>query len=96
MNKGGAGEESLRELLARVRERLSRAKSVDPESRRVLSSVVHDIDHALGREGAPGAAGAAGTHAPRLESLAVRFEADHPSLAEVIREVIDTLVRGGI
>lgn len=96
MNKDGAGEESLRELLARVRERLSRAKSVDPDSRRVLSSVVHDIDHALGREGAPGAAGAAGTHAPRLESLAVRFEADHPSLAEVIREVIDTLVRGGI
>ncbi|HEX8758259.1 MAG TPA: DUF4404 family protein [Steroidobacteraceae bacterium] len=96
MNKDGAGEESLRELLARVRERLSRAKSVDPDSRRVLSSVVHDIDHALGREGAPGAAGAAGSHAPRLESLAVRFEADHPSLAEVIREVIDTLVRGGI
>ncbi|MGH8171001.1 MAG: DUF4404 family protein [Steroidobacteraceae bacterium] len=93
MNKDRAGEESLRELLARVRERLSRAKSLDPESRRVLSSVVHDIDHALGTEGA---AGAAGTHAPRLESLAVRFEADHPSLAEVIREVIDTLVRGGI
>jgi len=96
MSKGRASEETLRELLARVRERLSRAKSVDPDSRKVLSSVVHDIDHALGKEGAPGAAGAADSHAPRLESLAVRFEADHPGLAEVIREVIDTLVRGGI
>jgi hypothetical protein len=96
MNKSRASEESLRELLARVRERLSGAKTVDADSRKVLSSVVQEIDHALGREGAPGAAGAAGTHAPRLESLAVRFEADHPSLAEVIREVIDTLVRGGI
>ncbi len=96
MSKDHASVERLRELLARVRERLSRAKTVDADSRKALSSVVHEIDHALGKEGAPGAAGAAGTHAPRLESLAVRFEADHPSLAEVIREVIDTLVRGGI
>ncbi len=96
MSKGRATDERLRELLARVRERLGRAKSLDPDSRKVLSTVVHDIDQALGQEGGPGAAGAAGMHAPRLESLVVRFEADHPGLAEVIREVIDTLVRGGI
>jgi hypothetical protein len=96
MSNGRASEESLRELLARVRERLSRARSVDADSRELLATVVHDIDHALGKGGAPGAAGTAGRHAPRLESLAVRFEADHPGLAEVIREVIDTLVRGGI
>jgi hypothetical protein len=91
-----ANEESLRELLARVRERLSGAGSVDTDSRDALSNLVQDIDRALGRGGAPGAAGTAGRHAPRLESLAVRFEADHPGLAEVIREVIDALVRGGI
>ena len=97
MSKGRrASEDSLRELLTRVRERLSRAKSLDADSRKVLSGVVSDIDSALGQGGASGAAGAAGSHAPRLESLAVRFEADHPGLAEVIREVIDTLVRGGI
>jgi Domain of unknown function (DUF4404) len=93
MSGGRAGEKRLRELLVRVRERLSQAGSVDADSRQHLSELVGDIDRELGRGGA---AGAAGTHAPRLESLAVRFEADHPSLAEVIREIIDTLVRGGI
>jgi hypothetical protein len=90
MSGGRARETRLRELLARVRERLSHARSLDADSRKHLSAVVSDIDSDLGR------GGAAGAHAPRLESLAVRFEADHPALAEVIREVIDALVRAGI
>ncbi|MHB8816340.1 MAG: DUF4404 family protein [Steroidobacteraceae bacterium] len=89
-------EKRLRELLARLRERLSQARSVDADSRKHLSGVVSDIDRALGQGDTGGSVGTAGEHAPRLESLAVRFEADHPGLAEVIREVIDTLVRGGI
>ena len=96
MSKKRVGEESLRELLGRLRERLGRARSVDPDSRKLLSTVVEDLDSALDKEGAPSAAGAAGTHAPRLEFLAVRFEADHPGLAEVIREIIDALGRAGI
>jgi hypothetical protein len=84
----------LRELLARVHERLSRTP-VDAESRKHLAALVRDIDHELGRDEAKDG-GAAGTHAPRLEALAVRFEADHPGLAEVIREVIDALVKVGI
>ena len=97
MSGGRASEKNLRELLARVRERLSHARSVDPESRKHLSTLVQDIDSALGQGGAPGeASDTAGKHTHRLESLAVRFEADHPGLAEVIREVIDALVRGGV
>jgi hypothetical protein len=96
MSGGRASEKGLRELLAQVRERLSHARSVDAQSRKHLSALVHDIDHALGEGGPQGAAGTAGAHATRLESLAVRFEADHPGLAEVIREVIDALVRVGI
>jgi hypothetical protein len=34
--------------------------------------------------------------APRLESLAVKFEAGHPKLAETLRELIDALVKAGI
>ena len=85
-------EKNLRELLARVRERLSQAGSVDADSRQHLSALVSEIDRALGEE----KRGAARTHTPRLESLAVRFEADHPGLAEVIREVIDALALAGI
>jgi hypothetical protein len=97
MSARHTSEKNLRELLARVRERLGHARSVDPESRKHLSSLVQDIDSTLDQGGAQGsAAGTAGKHTHRLESLAVRFEADHPSLAEVIREVIDALVRGGV
>jgi len=38
----------------------------------------------------------AAAHAPRLESLAVRFEAGHPGLAELLRELIDALGKAGI
>ncbi len=96
MSEGSPSEESLRELLARVHARLAQAGSVDAQSRKLLSALVRDIDRTLGRGGARDAAGGAGAHAPRLESLAVRFEADHPGLAEVIREVIDALVKAGI
>jgi hypothetical protein len=96
MSAGRTSEKNLRELLARVRERLSHARSVDAESRKHLSSLVQDIDSTLDQDSAQGSAAGAGKHTHRLESLAVRFEADHPSLAEVIREVIDALVRGGV
>jgi len=94
MSEGRVSDESLRELLARVHERLGQEGSVDAESRKLLAALVGDIDRALGRGGASGTPGK--SHAPRLESLAVRFEADHPGLAEVIRDVIDALVRVGI
>jgi hypothetical protein len=90
MSGGRASEKSLRELLARLRDRLTQARSVDADSRQHLSAVVSDIDSELG------SGGAASAHASRLESLAVRFEVDHPGVAEVIREVIDALVRGGV
>lgn len=93
MSGGRTREKRLRELLARVRERLGEAAGLDADSRKHLAALVSDIDSELGRGGP---SGAASTHAPRLESLAVRFEADHPGLAEVIREVIDALVRVGI
>lgn len=96
MSEKRVNEESLRELLARVHARLSRSGSVDEESRKLLTALMRDIDRALGRGGASDAAGAAGAHAPRLESLAVRFEADHPGLAEVLREVVAALARAGI
>jgi hypothetical protein len=92
-------QESLRELLARVHERLSASgAALDAESRQLLGTVMRDIDRALDRgdEAIDDASAAAVAHTPRLESLAVRFEAGHPAMAETLRELIDALVKAGI
>lgn len=82
--------ESLQALLGKVHERLSEAGSVDAGSRQLLRQVMGDIERALGQEGA------AQANAPRLEALAVRFEADHPALAASVRRLIDLLGNAGI
>jgi hypothetical protein len=81
--------EGLRELLARVHEHLSAGGPLEADVRAQLGTVMRDIERTLGA-GGPVAA------APRLESLAVRFEASHPALAETLREVIDALGKAGI
>ncbi len=88
------GAESLRALLAQVHQRLNASGSVDEEARELLGTVMRDIERSLG-SGAP-AAGASRANLPRLESLAVRFEALHPALAQALREAIDALGKAGI
>jgi predicted component of type VI protein secretion system len=98
-------EESLRQLLSRVHERLSSSATVDPEARELLATVMRDIDVALNRSAAvmssvssvpvsPDARVAAA--APRLEALAVRFEAEHPSIAQLLRQIGELLGQAGI
>jgi len=93
-------QESLRELLARVHERLSASGSVDRELRQLLGTVMRDIERTLapGAQTAPNPATLtpAAAHVPRLESLAVQFEAGHPGLAELLRQLIDALGKAGI
>lgn len=99
-------EESLRELLARLHEQLgARERSLDVESRRLLTTAMRDIEQVLDRadramdkadETRDDASAAVAVHTPRLESLAVRFEAGHPAIAEALRELIDALVKAGI
>ena len=82
--------QDLRALLAELHERLRSARSLDPESRDLLTTVAHDIEHALKHDDASAVA------AEPVEALAVRFEADHPSLAGVLRQIMDTLGKAGI
>lgn len=84
-------EESLRELLARVHQHLSAGGSVEADVRAQLGTVMRDIERTLGAGADPAPAAA-----PRLEKLAVRFEAGHPALAETLRAVIDALGKAGI
>lgn len=81
------GETGLRELLARLREHLGAAAQLRDEDRKRLDDMLDTI-------GAPGPATPGALL--RLERLAVRFEASHPALAETLREIIDTLGKGGI
>ncbi|HXS26479.1 MAG TPA: DUF4404 family protein [Steroidobacteraceae bacterium] len=94
-------EESLRELLTRVHERLSQAATIDPESRRLLATLTQDIERALGtRPAAPGGGAQdrriGSESVSGLEALAARFDADHPALAQTLRQLVDFLGKAGI
>ena len=80
----------LEVLLAVLLKRLSQARSLDPEARRLLATVAEDIEQALENDDASSVA------PEPVEALAVRFEADHPSLAGVLRQIMDTLGKAGI
>jgi hypothetical protein len=60
------------------------------EDRRLLVALLGDIEGVL----AKGPSGQTDTSG--LESLAVKFEADHPALADGLRRLADTLAKAGI
>jgi catechol 2,3-dioxygenase-like lactoylglutathione lyase family enzyme len=64
------------------------------ESRDQLITLTRDIERMLGDVG--GSATRRVDPGPRLEALAVRFEADHPALAQVLRQLVDALAKAGI
>jgi len=80
-------EGRLRELLARLRGHLSAGAPLASSERERLDNMMQTI-------GTPAAAEPGSLL--RLERLAVRFEASHPALAETLREIGDTLSKGGI
>ena len=83
-------DRDLEVLLAELHRRLKQARSLDPEARKLLTTVARDIEKALENDD-PGSVAA-----EPVEALAVRFEADHPSLAGVLRQIMDTLGKAGI
>lgn len=82
--------QDLGRLLAQLHARLKHAKSLDAESRKLLLTVAADIEKALASDEA------VTTPSQPIEALAVRFEADHPALAGVLRQIMDTLGKAGI
>lgn len=81
----------LRDLLTQLHARLSHATTLDPEARNLLTTVLHDIENVLERN-----EDTTEPPRPRLEALAVEFEAEHPSLAHGLRQLIDALGKAGI
>jgi hypothetical protein len=84
-------ESDLRKLLSQLHDRLGNAQSLDADDRRLLVTVLGDIEKALANSRE-----ARSADSPGLESLAVKFEADHPALAETLRRLADTLAKAGI
>ena len=86
----------LDDLLAQLHARLSRTKKLDPESRELLLTVSEDIRQALAGKPSRRKRSGPTSHESRLEALAVRVEADHPTLAEALREITDALAKAGV
>jgi hypothetical protein len=84
-------DSELRSLLTQLHARLGNASSLDEEDRRLLVTVLADIEQLLARSPTAPPADTSG-----IDSLAVKFEADHPALAETLRRVADTLGKAGI
>ncbi len=85
------GTRQSEELLAQLHARLGNAESLDGESRKLLTTLSHDIERALGR-----ASEDAGPARNSLEGMAVQLEADHPALANIVRQLVDALGKAGI
>lgn len=92
-------------LLRALHAELGRAERLDPESRRLLELVLEDARRVPAgapavAPGSPGgaspAAGAGAQDEHGVEALAVRFEADHPALASILRQVADVLGKAGV
>jgi hypothetical protein len=87
-------KDSLRDLVSKLHSEMTDALRADPKSREKLGEMMQDINRLIDK---PAAAGAAhGSLPERLERIAIRFEADHPTLAASARRLVDLLGEVGI
>jgi len=91
---------SLHDQVAKLHAELAEALRADPKSREALSGMMQDInrliDNCLTDESAATPALARGSLIGRLETIAVQFEAAHPTLAASARRLVDLLGEVGI
>ena len=85
-------DEKLHQLLTQVHEQLQQQDSLDAQSQKLLQQVLIDVKDAT--EG--GAAELPQDLSDRIEQQAVQFEQAHPTLAEILRQIMDTLGRIGV
>lgn len=87
--------EQMKETLRRLHAELESGASPDPELRALLQTLEQDIHALLEPPADVPPADAAGV-TDSIESAAVRFEVDHPSLAPALRQVGEALSRMGM
>lgn len=84
--------DTLKQHLDQLHTELRTTRTLDPETRAMLEAVARDIEHALEGD----ATDDAHTVRERIDSAAVRFEAEHPQFARILSEVTDTLAKIGV
>ena len=82
--------ESLKQQLQQLHDTLQQHPQLDDESRELLQSIAGDI------AGQTEAGQADEALTEQLQQQAIRFEQEHPTLAEVLRQIVDTLGRIGV
>lgn len=84
---------SLKDQLTDVHVQLSELRSLDTETRQLLLVLLADISRLL----EPGTARSEqASPAEALETIAARFDMDHPALSGAIRQLMDALAKAGI
>lgn len=84
---------SLKEQLNSVHAQLSKLGTIDTETRQLLLVLLADISRLM----EPAAAAHHETSpAEALETIAARFDVNHPALSTAIRQLMDALTKAGI
>lgn len=82
-----AGQE-LKQQLQQLHATLAEHPQLDNESQALLQRIAADIDELQPEQQAD--------LSERVQEQAVRFEQEHPTLAGVLRQIVDTLGRMGV
>ena len=87
--------QDIQQHIVTLHERLSRLDrdALDSRTRESLLLLLGDLTRLLGT---PSLDDEDRPLTERLEGLAVRFEAEHPSVGEAVRQLIDALSKAGI
>jgi len=86
--------EQLRKLVNQLHDELDGTREVDEESRRLLGELTGDIEALVGEQ--PSAPEEHESALERAEEAAVDFEAEHPRVSGILREIMGALSRLGI
>jgi allophanate hydrolase subunit 1 len=78
----------LKEQLQRLHEELSANPELDEETAELMRKVAEDIEVMELTDNADVVEG--------LQEYAIRFDQDHPTLSEILRQIVDTLGRIGV
>ena len=87
--------QEIQQHILALHERLERLdnRSLEPRTRELLLMLLNDLTRLLGP---PPSDAEDHPLTQRLEEIAVRFEAEHPSVGTAVRQLIDALAKAGI